>query len=164
MLGVDESRRSLLTRANAKSFELHWCSDVKLLRISAIAFFCGMASIASAQAPTVERAFKGPAGKNIQIGLYLNVRPDCTSGLLPTIRLSSPPANGKVVVKKAKVSATNLKQCLALEVPGLVAFYQSRSNFVGSDTLTLEVKFPGGRTEFQKITVTVAPPSPNQDV
>jgi hypothetical protein len=101
---------------------------VKVLRLSAIALFCGLVSIASAQAPTVERAFKGPVDKNIQIGLYISVRPDCTSGLLPTIRLSSPPANGKVVVKKAKVSATNLKQCLALEVPGLVAFYQSRWN------------------------------------
>jgi len=141
-----------------------WCSDVKLLRLSAIALLCGLASIASAQGTTVERAFKGPAGKNIQIGLYLSVRPDCTSGLLPTIRLSSPPANGKVVVKKAKVSATNLKQCLALEVPGLVAFYQSRSDFVGTDSLTLEVKFPGGRTEIQKITVTVGPSSPSQGV
>jgi len=137
---------------------------VKLVRLSAIALLCGLASIASAQGATVERAFKGQAGKAIQIGLYLNTKPDCTSGLLPTIRLSSPPANGKVVVKKANVSATNLKQCLALEVPGLVAFYQSRSDFVGSDTLTLEVKFPGGRTEFQKITVTVAPSSPNQGV
>jgi len=44
-----------------------------------------------------------------------------------------------------------LKQCLALEVPGLVAFYQSRSDFTGTDNLTLEVKFPGGRTEIQKI-------------
>jgi hypothetical protein len=137
---------------------------VKLVRLSAIALLCGLASIASAQGTTVERTFKGAAGKAIQIGLYLNIKPDCTSGLLPTIRLSSPPANGKVVVKKANVSATNLKQCLALEVPGLVAFYQSRSDFVGSDTLTLEVKFPGGRTEFQKITVTVAPSSPNQGV
>ena len=137
---------------------------MKLVRLSAIALLCGLASIASAQVTTVERTFKGAAGKAIQIGLYLNIKPDCTSGLLPTIRLSSPPANGKVVVKKANVSATNLKQCLALEVPGLVAFYQSRSDFVGSDTLTLEVKFPGGRTEFQKITVTVAPSSPNQGV
>ena len=137
---------------------------MKLVRLSGIALLCGLASIASAQGTTVERTFKGSAGKAIQIGLYLNIKPDCTSGLLPTIRLSSPPANGKVVVKKANVSATNLKQCLALEVPGLVAFYQSRSDFVGSDTLTLEVKFPGGRTEFQKITVTVAPSSPNQGV
>jgi len=137
---------------------------VRLLRLSAIAILCGLVSIASAQAPAVQRAFKGPSGKNIQIGLYLNVRPDCTAGLLPTIRLSGPPEHGKVMVKKAKVSATNLKQCLALEVPGLVAFYQSRPDFVGTDNLTLEVKFPGGRTEIQKITVSVGSASPSQGV
>ena len=137
---------------------------MKSFRLLAIALVCGLGSAVWAQAPTVERAFKGPAGKNIQIGLYLNVRPDCTSGPLPSIRLSGPPANGKVMVKKAKVRATNLKQCLALEVPGLVAFYQSRSGFVGNDSFTLEVKFPGGRTEIQKITVTVAPSSPSQGV
>ena len=135
---------------------------MKFLRIPAIALFCGLASVVSAQAPGVERSFKGPSGKNIQIGLYLNVRSDCTSGPLPTIRLSGLPEHGKVMVKRAKVSATNLRQCLALEVPGLVAFYQSNPGFAGTDNLTLEVKFPGGRTEIQKITVTVGPPSPSQ--
>ena len=40
------------------------------------------------------------------------------------------------------VTATNYKQCLALEVPAFVAFYRSRADFVGVDALTLEVKFP----------------------
>ena len=53
------------------------------------------------------------------MGVYINVRPDCTSGPLPSIELTSPPENGKVTVKKAQVTATNYKQCLALEVPGM---------------------------------------------
>ena len=73
---------------------------------------------------------------------YVNVRPDCTSGPLPSIQLTSPPENGKVTVKKAKVTATNYKHCLALEVPAFVAFYRSRADFVGVDVLTLEVKLP----------------------
>ncbi len=137
---------------------------MKLLRLSVIGLLCGWASGVWAQAPSIERAIKGPSGKNIQIGLYVNVRPDCTSGPLPTIRLSGPPEHGRVMVKKAKVSATNFKQCLALEVPGYVAFYQSRPDFAGVDALTLEVKFPGGRTEIQKITVTVGTPSTGQGV
>jgi hypothetical protein len=137
---------------------------VRLLRRSAIVFLCAWTSGVCAQSASVERAAKGPSGKPIQVGLYLNVRPDCTAGPLPTIRLAAPPEHGKVVVKKAKVSATNFKQCLAFEVPGLVAFYQSQPNFVGLDALTLEVKFPGGRTEFQKITVTIGGSSPGQGV
>ena len=78
----------------------------------------------------------------MQIELYLNVKPDGTSDPLPTIRLSVAPTNGKVAVKRANVKATNYKKCLALEVPGFVAFYRSNAGYVGIDKLTLEVNSP----------------------
>ena len=72
------------------------------------------AASAWAQATTVERAVKAQADKDIRVGVYVNVQPDCSSGPLPTIRLTDPPTNGRVVVKRAKIGATNYKQCLAL--------------------------------------------------
>src|SRR5262249_16575055 len=122
------------------------------------ASFGFQAAIAQDQPPetqTVERRVKALPNRDTQIGLYVNVKPDCTSGPLPTIRLASPPASGKVVVKSGKVKATNYKSCLALEVPGSVAFYKSPPDFLGDDVLMLEIKYPGGRTEIQKITVNV---------
>nr|GAJ37379.1 hypothetical protein BDOA9_0165990 [Bradyrhizobium sp. DOA9] len=113
---------------------------------------------------TVERTFKAVPNKDTQIGLYINVKPDCTSGPLPTIRLATPPASGKVVVKTGKVKATNYKACLALEVPAYVAFYKSPPDFVGSDALTIEIKYSEGRTEIQKITVNVAGPGSQQKI
>ena len=83
------------------------------------------------------------------MGVYVNVRPDCTSGPLPSIQLTSPPENGKVTVKKARITATNYKQCLALEVPAF-------------DVLTLEVKFPDGKTQVQRISVTVGSGAPGR--
>jgi hypothetical protein len=128
--------------------------------ILAIFMFSVVATMgsSSAQSPTqtVERSVKALPNKDTQIGLYFNVRSDCTSGPLPTIRLVSPPASGKVVVKTANVKATNFKACLALEVPGYVAFYKSAPGFLGADIMTIEVSFPGGRTEIQKITVNVS--------
>ena len=112
----------------------------------------------------VERTVKALANKDAQIGLYLNVKPDCTSGPLPTIRLASPPASGRVVVKTGKVKATNYKACLALEVPAYVAFYKSQPDFLGNDVLTIEVKYPQGRTEIQKITVSVVGPGAQQKI
>lgn len=111
---------------------------------------------ASAQTQMVERSVKALPNKDTQIGIYLNVLPDCTPGTLPTIRLASPPTSGRVTVKTAKVKATNYKACLALEVPAYVAFYKSPSEFLGDDVLTIEVKYPSGRTEIQKITVSVS--------
>ena len=117
---------------------------------------------ASAQVQSVNRTASGQPDTDIRVGVYINVRPDCTSGPLPSIQLTSPPENGKVTVKKAKVTATNYKQCLALEVPAFVAVYRSRADFVGVDVLTLEVKFPGGKTQVQRISVTVGTGSPGR--
>lgn len=112
--------------------------------------------IALAQQPTtVERNAKGQTAKNIQVGLYINVKPDCSSGPLPTIRLVTPPANGTLTIRRGKVNATNYKQCLALEVPGFIAFYKSKADFTGTDVTTIEVKYPQGRVEIQRITVIV---------
>lgn len=104
---------------------------------------------------TVQRSAKGLPGAQIRIGLYLNVKDDCTSGPLPTIRLVTPAANGIVTIKRGKVSATNYKKCLALEVPGFIAFYKSKADFAGIDSATIEVKYPAGRTEIQHIKITV---------
>jgi hypothetical protein len=122
------------------------------------------AASAWAQATTIERAVKAQADKDVRVGIYVNVQPDCSSGPLPTIRLTDPPSNGRVVVKRAKIGATNYKQCLALQVPGLVAFYRSRPGFTGADTLSLEVKFPNGNTQVQRITVTVSAGASGQSI
>jgi hypothetical protein len=131
-----------------------------------LAALMGGTGVAWAQSPVqmVERSVKAAPNKDTQIGVYLNVLPDCTSGPLPTIRLASPPSSGKVVVKTAKVKATNFKACLALEVPAYVAFYKSPPEFLGDDVLTIEVKYLGGRTEMQKITVQVVGPGAQQKI
>ncbi|MGF6312220.1 hypothetical protein ABIB82_006291 [Bradyrhizobium sp. i1.8.4] len=151
---------------------LEWSMRV-ILQACAAALICGFVSAASAQSEaakpvpsetTVERQVRAQANRDTQIGIYLNVLPDCTSGPLPTIRLVSPPAAGKVVVKSAKAKATNYKACLALEVPAYVAFYKAPPEFLGDDTLTIEVKYQGGRTEIQKITVKVSGPGGQQKI
>jgi hypothetical protein len=131
---------------------------MKILFAAAAIVLTGFGGLALAeeQSRIVERTVKSVPNKDTQIGVYLNVLPDCTSGPLPTIRLVNPPVSGKVVVKTAKVKATNYKACLALEVPAYIAFYKSPPEFLGNDVLTIEVKFAGGRTEIQKITVNVA--------
>lgn len=104
---------------------------------------------------TVERNARGEPNKDIRVGVYINVKADCSSGPLPTIRLVDRPVSGNVTVKSGKVNAQNYKQCLALEVPAYIAFYKSNPGFGGTDRFTLEVKYPDGRTEVQKLNIKV---------
>jgi hypothetical protein len=123
--------------------------------LSASAVVAAIVLPAYAEVRTVERQVRAQPGKDVRVGVYANVRPDCTSGPLPAIRLAAPPANGTVAVKKGNVTVTNYKQCLALQVPAFVAIYRSRPEFNGTDVLDLEVRFSSGRVEIQRIRITV---------
>src|SRR5262245_43383685 len=57
---------------------------------------------ASAQGPSTDHTASGKSDTDIRVGVYVNIRPDCTSGPLPSIKRTSPPENGKVTVKRGK--------------------------------------------------------------
>lgn len=115
----------------------------------------GVTILAHAQA-AVERAVKAVPGRDVRVGVYADVRADCSSGPLPGIRLAVAPAHGTVTVKRATLKATNLKQCLAIEVPALVAFYRAMPGFTGSDEFELELSLSAGRKQRQHFRVTVS--------
>jgi hypothetical protein len=117
---------------------------------------CALAHDVRAQSNLVERDVKALPERDVRVGVYTTIRPDCTSGPLPAIRLASAPAHGTVSVKRATLKATNIKQCLAIDVPAFVAFYRAAQNFNGNDEFDLEVSFAAGRKEIQHIRVHVS--------
>ena len=112
---------------------------------------------AQAQGNIAEREFKAAPGKDLRVGVYTEIRPDCTSGPLPAIRLAASPAHGAVAVavKRGMLKATNLKQCLATEAPAFVAFYRAALDFRGSDQFALEITWPDGRKQIQRFHIDV---------
>jgi len=120
-----------------------------------LALFLVLPAIALAQTPTVERKVKGKPDTNINAGIFTTVRQDCTAGPLPVVRLVTPPAHGNVTMKQGRLRATNIKQCLGMEVPAFIAIYRSAKDFNGEDNFTLEVTGAGGKTQLQRIIVTV---------
>jgi len=130
-----------------------------------VVFLVALPALALAQqTPTVERQVNGKPDTNINAGIFTSVRPDCTAGPLPVIRLVTPPAHGKVTVQQGRLRATNLKQCLGVEVPAFVAIYRSAKDFNGQDNFILEVKGANGKAQFQRITVTVTGASAGQGI
>jgi hypothetical protein len=108
------------------------------------------------QAEAIVRAVKVVPGRDARVAVYADIRPDCTSGPLPAIRLVAPPAHGVVSVKRGTLKATNFKQCLATEVPAFVAFYRAAKDFSGTDEFELEIAQAGGRKQLQHFRVDVS--------
>lgn len=124
--------------------------------IAAFFLLSGLVRGAVAQTNPIEHDIKALSGRDVRVGVYTSIRPDCTSGPLPAIRLASAPAHGTVSVKRATLKATNVKQCLAIDVPAFVAFYRAAQNYIGADDFELEVTFAAGRKELQRIRVQIA--------
>ena len=103
----------------------------------------------------VQREYKGKPDTDINAGIFAPVRKDCTAGPLPVVRLVTPPAHGKVTVKQGKLRATNVKNCLGMELPAFVAIYRASRDFIGQDRFTLEVTASNGKKQIQQVTVTV---------
>ncbi len=126
------------------------------LLAAALICLAAPAAHAQAQGDIAERQVKVAPGHDERVGVYTNIKPDCTGGPLPAIRLLVAPAHGSVTVKRGTLKAINFKQCLAAEVPALLAFYRSAANFTGSDEFELEITVQGGRKQLQQFHVNVA--------
>lgn len=124
--------------------------------LATVAILCLSGVVADAQTDRLEREVKAAAGRDVRVGVYTNIRPDCTSGPLPAIRLVTAPAHGAVSVKRGRLKATNLRQCLGIEVPAFVAFYRAAGDFNGADEFELEIAFVGGRKRLQHFRIDVS--------
>jgi hypothetical protein len=122
--------------------------------VAAAVLFTG--SPASAQTTSLDREVKATLGREVRVGIYTSMRADCTAGPLPAIRLSVAPEHGAVTVRRATLKATNVKQCLAAELPALVAFYRPKPDSANDDRFELEVSFADGRKQIQRFRVTIA--------
>jgi hypothetical protein len=122
---------------------------------AAAIFLCIGALAAYAQDVVIERQLKAAPGRDARAGVFTDIRPDCTSGPLPAIRLATPPAHGSVTVKRGTLKATNIKQCLAIEVPAFVAFYRASAGYSGADDFELEISSPDGHKRRERVHVTV---------
>jgi hypothetical protein len=123
--------------------------------LAAAMFLCAGALVAYAQDDVIERQLKAAPGRDVRAGVFTDIRPDCTSGPLPAIRLATPPAHGSVTVKRGTLRATNIKQCLAIEVPAFVVFYRAAADFSGADDFELEISSPNGHKRRERVHVTV---------
>lgn len=127
--------------------------------LACIALVGAVAAPAYAQADHSQ--IKVLSGHDVRVGVFADIRPNCTSGPLPAIRLTVPPSHGTVTVRRGMLKATNFKQCLATEVPVFVTIYRSANGYDGTDEFTLEISWPDGHKEIRRVWLDVSKTSAN---
>src|SRR5580704_7654327 len=136
-------------------FEMSQPNRLSRLLFVAAMILCIGTLTAYAQDDVLERQLKAAPGRDVRAGVFTDIRPDCTSGPLPAIRLATPPAHGSVTVRRGTLKATNIKQCLAIEVPAFVAFYHAAADYSGADVFELEISLPNSAKRRERVHVTV---------
>jgi hypothetical protein len=146
------------------------CSQpaVTVFAIGCALVLSGTAAVA--QTDTAYRSTDVVAGKQHRLGVYGNVQKDCTSGLLPTVRVVTPPKHGELNVRSGKLKAGRITRCPKLEATAQGIFYKPNPAYKGADEVSYEVKSASGKVESHTVRITVkeatpadAKPNPDAD-
>jgi hypothetical protein len=113
------------------------------------------ATAAWGQSNTAYRSTDVVAGKSHRLGVYGNVQKDCTSGLLPTVRVVTPPKHGELNVRSGKLKAGRISRCPKLEATAQGVFYKPNPAYKGADEVSYEVKSASGKVESHTVRITV---------
>src|ERR1700747_1919447 len=147
---LSQSKRFAVARKARSNVEFEEKRGARTMRASWWAVAAAVLftlSAAGAQTTSLDREVKATAGREVRVCIYTSIRADCTAGPLPAIRLSVAPEHGAVTVRRATLKATNVKQCLAAELPALVAFYRPKPESANDDRFELEGSFADCRNQ-----------------
>jgi hypothetical protein len=121
----------------------------------ATATFALCSMLAFAQSP---KELQTKSGASVLLANLLNAKPDCSATpgpfVLPSLR--EKPANGIVQIQIIISDVAASGKCPARKVPSIALFYTPRKDFVGIDSIQIEVE-AGFQTTVLSYRVTVKP-------
>jgi hypothetical protein len=128
-----------------------------LLLACVVAVSLGSAALAQA---TNYTSVETTSGIPIRLSYHASAHKNCTPAPPPIIRVTQPPKNGALVVRKGTLATDKVPGCDRIRVPVQVIFYNPREGYVGPDHVVYEVTGSNGQTTTYDVTITVkaAPP------
>ncbi len=125
---------------------------------------CGAVALAMALAAGAQAQTYGnfrmtmASGGTLLLFHYANVHPDCTSVGPVEVRVLTAPSSGVVrTAQKAGYSRFNgdFVKCNTQKALGASVSYAPQKGFIGTDTVQLDVFYPGGLERVDTYTITV---------
>ena len=121
---------------------------MKLFKVASLSVLVG--GSAMAQGTAVTHTISGPANTEIRAGWFAESKGGCTTSNPPEARVVDGASNGVVKLRQAKVRAKTV--CASSDVPAVLVFYQSKENYRGKDSFTVQI----GNKGLHKFNVDVA--------
>src|SRR5215470_2279605 len=85
--------------------------------VTILALLCARCAYAYSQTNSIDREIEVAPGVEVRVGIYTSIRPDCTAGPLPAIRLAIAPEHGTVTVpaglSKQPISGASFRRFLS---------------------------------------------------
>ena len=109
---------------------------------------------ALAQQATNRTATIGP-DKPARIAVVTALKKDCSVGEVGTLRITSAPKSGQVLVKVSKLKTPASFRCPNVETPVQELIYQPKAKFTGSDEISYETRGADGATQSFTVKINV---------
>ncbi len=91
-----------------------------------------------------QKAVQAKSGEEVRIGVYGSLKSSetCLANPAPQVRVMKPAAHGTITLKRARLKTDRFKQCPDVQIPVVVAFYNSTPGYTGTDEVELSVAMP----------------------
>jgi hypothetical protein len=134
---------------------------VDALRLNAALLSGALAFAGLAQAATNYTSIEVLAGKPVQLSYHASAHKNCTPAMPPTVRITQPPKDGVLTVRKAVLTTDKIAGCPRLKTPVQVLFYEAHADYAGPDHVGYEVIDSNGEVSSYDVTITVKAPAPS---
>ena len=130
------------------------------LALTALMATLGLAaSLGDVSAQTARTATIQP-GKPARLAVVTSLRKDCSQGEVGSIRVTTAPKNGSIVLRGGKLKTPSAYRCPNVETQVQALFYEPNKNFQGTDEIAYETRSTDGDTQTFTIKITVSSKPP----
>ncbi|MEP7102721.1 MAG: hypothetical protein ABI781_19565 [Burkholderiales bacterium] len=119
----------------------------------------GLLGAASADETPIQVKRVTEPGREVLIRGFAEFNGNCTLRHVQTIRVVTPPANGRIETRPGEVTIgpnwVGNASCEGTKLPGVRVFYVPNEGFVGADRAVLEIGYQSNRRVRAEVDVTV---------
>jgi hypothetical protein len=100
------------------------------------------------------RTVQVPAGATARLGSFSNLKPDCSPGSLPEIKVVTPAKTGVIAVRRRQGKLGPATRCPNADATAQIVSYKAKP-MPGQDEVAFQVTLPNGKVVLHTVVISV---------